>query len=58
MSGGLYLACLTGVNVPYLAVKALLGQPVEPVVPRLGIRASYLEWPVLMKDHEELPIKN
>ncbi|WP_391572400.1 ATP-grasp domain-containing protein [Cohnella sp.] len=49
MSGGLYITCLSGVNMPYLAVKAILGQPFEPPVPQFGIRASYLELPVLMK---------
>jgi len=50
MSGGLYITCLSGVNMPYLAVKTILGQPVDKPVPRLGIKASYLELPVLMKE--------
>jgi len=49
MSGGLFITCLSGVNMPYLAVKTILGQPVEPPVPEFGIKASYLELPVLMK---------
>jgi len=50
MSGGLFIACLTGVNMPYLAVKTILGQPFDKPEPKLGIRASYLELPVLMKE--------
>lgn len=49
MSGGLYITCLSGINMPYLAVKSILGQPFEQPVPRFGVKASYLELPVLMK---------
>ncbi|MFC4598481.1 ATP-grasp domain-containing protein [Cohnella hongkongensis] len=49
MSGGLYITCLSGVNMPYLAVQSILGQPFEPPAPKFGIKASYLELPVLMK---------
>lgn len=48
MSGGLYITGLTGVNMPYLAVKALLGEPVEPPSPRYGLKISYIEQPILM----------
>lgn len=53
MSGGLYITCLSGVNMPYLAVKAILGQPFEPPIPQFGIQASYLELPVLMKSNHK-----
>ncbi|GAB6992098.1 ATP-grasp domain-containing protein [Paenibacillus pini] len=48
MSGGLYITCLSGVNIPYLAVKAILEQPFETPQPRLGIKASYVEQAVIM----------
>ncbi|MFC5404493.1 ATP-grasp domain-containing protein [Cohnella soli] len=52
MSGGLYLTCLTGVNMPYLAVQAGLGRPFEVPKPRYGIRASYVEQAILLADSE------
>ncbi|MWV45727.1 carbamoyl-phosphate synthase large subunit [Paenibacillus sp. HJL G12] len=48
MSGGLYITCLSGINIPYLAVKTILGQPFETPQPKLGIRASYVEQAVLL----------
>lgn len=50
MSGGLFITCLTGVNMPYLAVKTILGQPFERPILQWGIKASYLELPIVMKD--------
>ncbi|MDI4644726.1 ATP-grasp domain-containing protein [Cohnella hashimotonis] len=49
MSGGLYISCLSGVNLPYLAVKAALGRPVGPVEPQFGITASYIEHPLVLR---------
>jgi len=49
MSGGLYITCLSGVNMPYLAVRTMLGQTFETPVPRLGIKASYIEQALIMK---------
>ncbi|MBD2869394.1 ATP-grasp domain-containing protein [Paenibacillus arenilitoris] len=49
MSGGLYITCLSGVNMPYLAVQALQGKPIEPPAPRFGIQAGYVEQPLIMK---------
>lgn len=49
MSGGLFITCLSGVNMPYLAVKTIMGKSFEQPIPKLGIKASYLELPVLMK---------
>ncbi|GGN98955.1 ATP-grasp domain-containing protein [Saccharibacillus kuerlensis] len=43
MSGGLYITCLSGVNFPYLAVKAAFGEPCEVPEPEFGIKASYVE---------------
>ncbi|CAM4407277.1 ATP-grasp domain-containing protein [Paenibacillus alkaliterrae] len=49
MSGGLYITCLSGVNMPYLAVQALQGKAIAPPVPRFGIQAGYVEQPLIMK---------
>jgi biotin carboxylase len=48
MSGGLYITCLSGVNIPYLAVKAVLGQPIDAITPQLGITATYVEQPIIV----------
>lgn len=57
MSGGLYITCLSGVNMPYLAVQALQGKQVAPPVPQFGIQAGYVEQPLIMKENI-LPITN
>ncbi len=49
MSGGLYITCLSGVNMPYLAVQALQGKSLSPPSPEFGIQAGYVEQPLLMK---------
>lgn len=49
MSGGLYITCLSGVNMPYLAVQALQGKVIQPPAPEFGIQAGYVEQPLLMK---------
>ncbi|ULT59192.1 ATP-grasp domain-containing protein [Neobacillus drentensis] len=43
MSGGLHFSCLSGINIPYMAIKVLLGEEIGPVKPRFGIRASHIE---------------
>ena len=43
MSGGMHFSCLTGLNLPYLAIKVLLGEEIGQLKPRFGIRASHLE---------------
>jgi biotin carboxylase len=50
MSGGLHISCLAGVNIPYFAIKLLLGGTVE--VPRLnyGVKATYIEQPVILSE--------
>ncbi|MBB3109750.1 carbamoylphosphate synthase large subunit [Paenibacillus phyllosphaerae] len=50
MSGGLHVSCLNGTNYPYLAVKLALGGHVEPLETKLGITASHIEQPMIMKD--------
>ncbi|MNQ91978.1 carbamoyl phosphate synthase-like protein [compost metagenome] len=48
MSGGLQVSCLSGINFPYLGVKAVLGEKVEVQKPNFGILASHLEQYVIM----------
>ncbi len=45
MSGGMHISCLTGINLPYLALKILLGERVDAkqLKPKFGIRASHIE---------------
>lgn len=43
MSGGMHFSCLTGLNLPYLGIKLLLGEDIGQLKPRFGIRASHLE---------------
>jgi biotin carboxylase len=43
MSGGMHFSCLTGLNLPYLGIKLLLGEEIGQLKPRFGIRASHLE---------------
>lgn len=49
MSGGLYITCLSGVNIPYLAVQSILERTIEQPNPRFGIIASYIEAPIIVK---------
>ncbi|MEH7076852.1 ATP-grasp domain-containing protein [Neobacillus drentensis] len=49
MSGGMHFSCLSGINIPYLAIKILLGEEVELVKPRFGIRASHIEKEMILK---------
>lgn len=49
MSGGLYITCLSGVNMPYLAVQALQGKTIDPPDPKFGIQAGYVEQPLIME---------
>ncbi|MEH7012453.1 ATP-grasp domain-containing protein [Neobacillus niacini] len=52
MSGGMHFSCLTGLNLPYLAIKILLGEEIGQLKPRFGIRASHLEKEMILdKDH-------
>ena len=49
MSGGMHISCLSGINFPFLALKILLGEKVEPLKPRFGIRASHIEKEMILK---------
>ncbi len=50
MSGGVWISCLSGVNIPFLAVKLLLDKNPDTVIPRpkLDILASQIEKEVLL----------
>ncbi|OIK10537.1 carbamoyl-phosphate synthase large subunit [Bacillus sp. MUM 116] len=50
MSGGMYFSCLSGINMPYLAIKILLGEEIELMKPKFGIRASYIEKEMILED--------
>lgn len=43
MSGGMHFSCLSGINFPYLAIKLLLGEKIDHLKPKYGIKASHLE---------------
>jgi len=49
MSGGMHFSCLSGINIPYLALKILLGEKVQLVKPKFGIRASHIEKEMILK---------
>ncbi|WML39420.1 ATP-grasp domain-containing protein [Neobacillus sp. OS1-2] len=49
MSGGMHVSCLSGINLPYLAIKILLGEEVGRQQPRFGIRASHIEKEMILK---------
>jgi biotin carboxylase len=49
MSGGMHFSCLSGINIPYLAIQILLGEEVKQVRPRFGIRASHIEKEMILK---------
>ncbi|WP_400245871.1 ATP-grasp domain-containing protein [Niallia sp. JL1B1071] len=52
MSGGLHYSCLAGINFPYRAVKLLMmgDKAIEYIEPHFGIKASYLEKEIILKD--------
>jgi biotin carboxylase len=49
MSGGVHFSCLSGINLPYLAIKILLGEKIDRLQPKFGIRASYIETEMILK---------
>ena len=49
MSGGMHVSCLSGINLPYLAIKILLGEKVGQLKPQFGIRASHIEKEMILK---------
>lgn len=50
MSGGLHISCLAGVNIPYYAIKLLLEGTIEPIHPNYGVKATYIEQPVILSE--------
>lgn len=48
MSGGLHISCLSGVNIPYYAIKILLGGKVESLHPTFGIKATHIEQSIIL----------
>lgn len=48
MSGGLHISCLADINIPYYAVKILLGGKVGPLRPKFGVKATYIEQSVVI----------
>lgn len=48
MSGGLFITCLSGINMPYLAIQAALGKTIATPVPEFGIKSGYIEQAVIM----------
>lgn len=53
MSGGLHISCLADINIPYYAVKLLLGYQVEALHPKFGVKATHIEQPVVLSTTEE-----
>ncbi|MEH7334344.1 ATP-grasp domain-containing protein [Neobacillus drentensis] len=49
MSGGMHISCLSGINLPYQAIKILLGETLSPMTPKFGIRASHIEKEMILK---------
>lgn len=49
MSGGMHISCLSGINIPYLAIKLLLGEETENITPKFGIRASHIEKEMILR---------
>lgn len=54
MSGGLHISCLAGVNIPYYAIKLLLGGAVEVPVPNYGVKATYIEQSIILSEGKTL----
>ncbi len=50
MSGGLHISCLAGVNIPYYAIKLLLGGTVGQLYPNYGVKATYIEQSVILSE--------
>ncbi|MEK5038409.1 ATP-grasp domain-containing protein [Sporosarcina sp. FSL K6-3457] len=54
MSGGLHISCLAGVNIPYFAIKLLLGGTLEALRPNYGVKATYIEQPIILSEGRAL----
>ena len=53
MSGGLHISCLAGINIPYYAIKLVLGDRLETLHPKFGVKATYIEEPVILSSFED-----
>lgn len=53
MSGGLHISCLSDINIPYQAIKLLLGGQVEALQPKYGVKATYIEQSVILSSVED-----
>jgi biotin carboxylase len=49
MSGGLAISCLSGVNLPYLAIRLALGEEIEIPKPQFDMAASSIETEFILK---------
>ncbi|MEK5148132.1 ATP-grasp domain-containing protein [Psychrobacillus sp. FSL K6-4615] len=52
MSGGLHISCLADINFPYYAIKLLLGNQLEPLYPKFGLKATHIEQPVILSSED------
>jgi biotin carboxylase len=55
MSGGMHFSCLSGINFPYVAIKILLGEKVDLLTPKFGIRASHIEKEIILQPESIFP---
>lgn len=53
MSGGMHISCLSDINIPYYAIKLLLGFHVESLHPKFGVKATHIEQPVILSSLKE-----
>jgi biotin carboxylase len=50
MSGGLHISCLSGINIPYYAIKLLLEGTIEPLHPKYGVKATHIEQSIILSE--------
>ncbi|WEG14624.1 ATP-grasp domain-containing protein [Pullulanibacillus sp. KACC 23026] len=48
MSGGLHISCLSGINIPYYAIRLLLDGQISPLKPVFGLKATHLEQSIIL----------
>ncbi|WP_144512266.1 ATP-grasp domain-containing protein [Bacillus sp. FJAT-22090] len=54
MSGGLHISCLTDINIPYYAVKLLLGGKMDSFHLQYDVKATYLEQSVVLRKYNSV----
>lgn len=52
MSGGLHISCLADINFPYYAIKLLLGDQLDALYPKFGLKATHIEQPVILTSED------